>query len=770
MYRIISGHQSPTFHFSGSFDAAQRLEEVIEQAERESKILANEINQWLIQESGGLVNSDEQVHFRSRRSVDEDDEEERMDANLLSGFNRLIVRRDVGKDKGSHKKAKGSSEIKRKDEKAGKESHHLLKKHGLDIQADKHHAKKGKTNKTVKDKAKDKKVSKAKRVSKKQDKKSKHKANSDELSRANLVKALIGGNAEAKTQQEQIGVPEKAYRELVEFMAGGEQPTIETTGSKKSDIAKPSSPAGTSHKGGQMRVSNGKQNFRRTLTKKHKRVLSILSKMPQRVLRKYFHLKGLDKYWKVMDNIRRNQAAKQSVKKKSKAHKDEKIVKQLKDLAPKKAKTSPGLKHPEKIKLLEKQEKLHQKDSKQTVSQHKIVKDKAAKKIVKNETTKKTTKEKAIKETVKDKTTEKSQKPLALHSPSSQKVANVAKQTHPKKLQVTQNETAHVEKKEGHKTTVEQHAKGVVKPQKDMSKNPPKETKNKDVVKKEEKTQKNDAGKNAQTSKVALHVKNSTSSNKTPEKTQSPGVKDVSKQNAEEKVSLKPVAAKQIVPPKDSKESALHAKDQPAQVGKVVKVNSSQMKSPASPQSAKSAAKLADAKNKDQIKIAKEKPQKDEESLQQQLKAMAPKVPHKAKNQNSSTVTHEQPKQIPKAPAVTEHHDVKTAHAPQQPEDKHDKSSQVKQQSPAPSKIDILKEKIQKTNNLKFKVAQALLAHCETQNRLRQVFEDVNSSLKKAASLAKAIGTKFGIKPSDIEKMTSEHTEGAVEQFLNKLF
>ena len=62
------------------------------------------------------------------------------------------------------------------------------------------------------------------------------------------------------------------------------------------------------------------------------------------------------------------------------------------------------------------------------------------------------------------------------------------------------------------------------------------------------------------------------------------------------------------------------------------------------------------------------------------------------------------------------------------------------------------------------------LAHCETQNRLRQVFDDVNNSLKKAASLAKAIGAKFGIKARDIERMTSEHTEGAVEQFLNQLF
>ena len=705
------------------------------------------------------MKGNEQIHFRSRRSVDEDDEEEQTEANLVSDVNRLVVRRDVGQpEKESHKRTKGSSEVKRKVERAGKEAQHLLKKPGLDIQADKHRAKKVKTNKAEDDKAKKKTVSKrfkTKRVSKKQGKKPKHKTNSDELSKANLVKALIGGDAGVKSHKEQTGIPEKAYRELVEFMAGSQQPSIET-GSKKSDIAKPS--RGTSHKGGQLR----KQVVRRTLTKKHKRVLAILSKMPQSVLRKYFHLKGLDKYWKVMDNIRKNQAAKKSVKKVVKVHKDEKIVKQLKDRAPKKVKTSSGFKHLEKVKLLQKQDKLHLQESKQ----HKIFKDKPAKKVVKDETTKNTTREKAIKETVKDKTKEKSQKQLALHSPSSQKVANIAKGTPPKKGQITQNETSHLEKKQSHNIKVDQHAKEVVKPQKDMSK----DTKSKDVVKVEETIQKNDARKGAQTSKVALHAKNSTTSNKTPEKLKSPEVKEMSKQDVEKKASLKPAAAKQTALAKDSKDKALHAKDQPAQVGKVVKLNTSQMKSPASPQSTQPAAKLQAGKNKDQVKITKQKSQEDKESIQEQLKAMAPKAPHNVKHQNSSAAAREKPKEIPKALAAAEHHDVKTAHAPQLPKEKHDKGSQVKQQSPGPSKIDILKEKIQKTNNLKFKVAQALLAHCETQNRLRQVFNDVNSSLKKAAILAKAIGAKFGIKPSDIEKMTSEHTEGAVEQFLNKLF
>lgn len=698
----------------------------------------------------------------------------RADTNLLSDIGRLIVRRDAGKHEDNHKKTKGSPKIKRKDETAAKESHHLLKKHGFDIQADKHLVKKGTRNKKVEDKAKGQKVSevlKAKRVSKQHDKKSKHKTISDDLSKENLVKALIGGEARAKDRKEHTGVPEKAYRELVEFMAWSDQPTIET-GSKKSDIAKPQAAEGKEHP----RSSNAKQGVRKKLTKKHKRVLAILSKMPQNILRKYFHLKGLDKYWKVMDNIRRKQAAKESAKKKLETHKDEKIVKELKDLAPKKAKTSSRLKHQEKIRLLQKQAKSHQKNSKQTVSSHEIVKDKAAEKTVKDETEEKKEKDKTEEKIEKDKTTEKSEKPLALQSPLSQKEAkNDAKQTEPKTLHATQIETAHLKKEQSHKPTVEQHAKVVATPQKDTLKNPAKEIKSKDVVKVEDQIKKNEAGKSTETSKVAPHIKDSTSLNKALEKPKSPEVKDVSKKEVEKKVGLKPAVAEQAALSKDSKDKAVNTKDKSAQGVKVVKVYDSQLKSSANLQAIKTATTLQATENKDlrthEIKRAKEKPQVHSESVQQQLKAMAPNITKKVKTvQNSSTVAHQKPKEIPKALAVTEHHEVSAAHAPQKPEVKQQRGSQVKQQSPAASKIDILKEKIQKTNNLKFKVAQALLAHCETQNRLRQVFDEVNSSLKKAASLAKAIGAKFGIKPRDVEKMTSEHTEGAVEQFLNKLF
>ena len=672
------------------------------------------------------MTEDDQAHYRSRRSDDEDDKDVRTDTNLLSNIGRLIVRRDAGKHEYKHKKTKGSPEIKRKDERVAKESHHLSKKHGLDID----HVKKGTTNKKVQDKTKSLKV---KRVSMQQHKKAKHKADSDVLSKENLVKALIGGDARAKDRKEQTGVPEKAYRALVEFMAGSQQPTIET-GSRKSDIARPQA-VGRKHQS-----SNLKQGARRKLTKKHKRVLAILSKMPQSVLRKYFHLKGLDKYWKVMDNIRRKQAKKEIAKTKLKMHKDDKIVKERKDLPPKKAKTSTH--HPKKIRLLQKQAKSHQQNYKQTVAPHEEVKDKAA-------------------------------KPSVLHSPLKQRATkNDVKKTQPKKLHATEFETAHLKKERSHKTALEQHLKIAAPPQKDMPKNPPKETKSKEVVKVEDKTKKNNAGKSAETSKVSPHI-NATSPKKVIEKPKSP-IKDLPKKEVERKVSLKPVVAERTALSKDSKEKAMNAKEKQTQGVKVVKVNVSSLKSPASAQAIKTAAKPQPAEKKDlhalETKITKEKPQVKTESLQQQLKAMSPNVTKKITNQNSSGPAHDKPKEIPKARVVTEHHEVSVAHAPQKPEVPQEKGSQVKQQSPPASKIDILKEKIQKTNTLKFKVAQALLAHCETQNRLRQVFDEVNSSLKKAASLAKAIGTKFGIKPSDVEKMTSEHTEGAVEQFLNKLF
>ncbi|XP_001631916.2 nucleolar protein 58 [Nematostella vectensis] len=81
-----------------------------------------------------------------------------------------------------------------------------------------------------------------------------------------------------------------------------------------------------------------------------------------------------------------------------------------------------------------------------------------------------------------------------------------------------------------------------------------------------------------------------------------------------------------------------------------------------------------------------------------------------------------------------------------------------------------LKEQVKRANSLKFKVAKALLAHCETQNKLKKVFEKVNASLMNAAKLAKVIGNKYGIKQKDVEKITTLHTQSAVEEFLQKIF
>lgn len=712
--------------FLGSFNGTPRLKDVIEEAERESKILANEINQWLLQESGSFLKEDEQMHLRSRRSIDEDGEDVRTDTNLLSEVGQLIVRREVKdkdkSDKKDHKKKSGVPVIKKMEKKVNsvpvnkrhdqkakkKDSFHLVKKQGSDMRADKHHTKTDK-----------------------------HKAKTDEISKANLVKELIG----AKTRD--AGVPDKEYRELIEFIASGVQPTIETS-SKKSDIARPSAKA---------------QGERKKLTKKHKRVLAALAKMAPDALRKYFHKKGLDKYWKVMDNIRKMNAMKQKGMEKLKAHEDAKSAKQVKPkAAPKKNK------HPERDVLLTKQIKSHQKNSKQEISHQKIVKDEASEKshepdgLLKKQIKfhqKDSKKAVSQQKMVKDEAKGKPHKPDILQSSSKQKVEVVvvkpAKETHQK----TMNQASHHEKKEGQKITVEQHLKEISQTHKVGKKNLFKMIKSKDGVK---------VAKSSQTANVAAsHVKASAAS-KTHEKLTALEVKPGMK-------GLEAVATKKTSSPKKVNDKA---KDSNAAVhgSKVMKESTSRVKIPASAiQRAKLVKPVQVVENKDsssyQIKTSQSKAPGKQEASQHQVKAMANNLPNKNK------VVKENSKESPKANAVTAHHAIKTMHG-QQPEvkqtKKEDESSRANQENLGSSKIDFLKEKIRKTNNLKFKVAQALLAHCETQNRLRQVFDDVNSSLKKAAALAKAIGEKFGIKQSDIDKMTSEHTEGAVEQFLNQLF
>ena len=711
----------------GSLNSAPRLEDVIEEAERESKILAYEINRWLLQESASFLEGKEEMHSRSRRSIDEDEGGTRMDTNLLSEVSQLVVRRDVGnKDKKHPKEENGSSVVKGKVKKVNSvpvakrhqqnvrisDSIRLLKKQGLGTQADKHHAKKSATNKKT----------------------DKLKTKADELSKANLVKALIEGDSGAK----------EAYKELAEFIAASssDQPTIETN-SKKSDIARPSTKAKGSHK---------------KLTKKHKHVLDILSKLAPNVLRKYFHRKGLDKYWKVMENIRkinaakkRKNAAKQSKKErkvmdsnasiskakqdkreKLKAHKDVKNVKQ-KVIATKEPNSSSEIKHLEKDVLLKKQVNLHKNAPQKEVSQHK---DKAATKLHKPEHPKSSSKEIVIVEP--------------------------AVETYMKKSKKAKNVAADHQTKRSHKTVEELYSKEIPQPHKDEKKNLFKVIKSKDAVKVVKGNEKI-VSKSAQTSKeVGSHAKDYVT-NKIHEKLKSPEVKDTLKQEPEKKVS-ETVTVRGTAPAKNIKDKPKDANDSTAPATKAVKVETSQVKPSASPvKSKKMLEPIHAVENKDSSTNKIKNPQEEKATLQHQVNAVVISAP------NKPIVADEKPTEIPKTPAVTAPYVIKTTHA-QQPEVKHDKSSQAKQENPASGKIDFLKEKIRKTNNLKFKVAQALLAHCETQNRLRQVFDQVNSSLKKAAVLAKAIGNKFGIKQSDIENLTSQHTEGAVEQFLNQLF
>ena len=712
--------QSICFSFFFNFCAAKagpRLEDVIEEAERESKIIANEINRWLLTESGSLLKGDEEVHIRSHRSIDEDDEEKQSDANFLSEASQLIVRRDVENNaKKYHKKESGVSARKNKIKKAKSDpvakGHHqnarkkgsirVIKKQGQDIQADsKHHTKKvGRKDKTAMDK----------------------------LSKARLVKALIEGDSEPKKD---AGVSEQTYKELAEFIASSDQYTIET-GSKKSLIPRPLSKAHA--KGTHIK-----------LTKKHKRVLDILSKLAPNVLRKYFHQKGLDKYWKVMENIKKIHAAKRNNQEKKFVgnSKDIKAVKQgseeeikenkhakgSKIVPPKKQKLSSGLKHPENDALLKMQSKSQENFSKIEYSKQKKANDKAIRKLHKHDALRNSSQEAMVVKSTEEKRAKKSKKEVAIA-------------------------IDHV-KKQQHQTVVEpSHQRKIPQPQKDEKKNLFKVINSKNITSVEKKNEKLGSEKSLDSSaESGSHVQNAVA-NSVNKKLKAPRLIDMPKQERQKKVSgpviKKTARAKKINgDAKDLSSSANRAKMSMS----------------------KNVPKTMEKPN--QVFVKKDpsthqiKAHQQEKARQFQVKPGAKNTTRELTNKNiSDTENH---KDTAKTPSGMEHHVTKVTHAPQL-ESKHNASLEVKEKHPASGKIDYLKEKIRKTNNLKFKVAQALLAHCETQNRLQKVFDDVNSSLKKAAVLAQAIGKKFGIEQNDIDKITSYHTEGAVEQFLNKLF
>ena len=707
------------FFFFFNFCAAKTgLEDVIEEAERESKIIANEINRWLLTESGSLLKGDEEVHMRSHRSIDEDGEEKQSDTNFLSKASQLIVKRDVENNaKKYHKKESGVPARKNKIKKARSDpvakGHHentrkrdsirVIKKQGLV----KHDTKKG----GGKDKADDK-----------------GKLAMDELSKARLVKALIEGDSEPKKD---TGLSEQTYKELAEFIASSDQYTIET-GSKKSLIPRPLSKAHA--KGTHIK-----------LTKKHKRVLDILSKLAPNVLRKYFHQKGLDKYWKVMENIKKIHAAKRNNPKKKfmdnakdikavkqsseEERKENKHTKGSKIVPPKKQKLSSELKHPENDALLKTQTKSQEKSSKIEYSKQKKSNDKAIRKLHKHEVLRNSSQEAVVVKSTEEKRAKKSKKEAAIG-------------------------IDHV-KKQQHQTVVEpSHQREIPQPQKDEKKNLFKVIKSKNITSIEKKNEKLGSEKSLDSPAESGSRVQNTVAYSVNEKHRAPRFKDVPKQERQKKVSG-PVIKKTA----HAKKINGDAKDLSSSANRA-KMSTS-----------KNVPKTLEKSN--QVFVKKDssthqiKNRQQEKTPQFQVKSGAKNTTRELTNKNISDA--ENHKDTAKTPSGMEHHVIKGTHA-RQLESKHNESLEVKEEHPASGKINYLKEKIRKTNNLKFKVAQALLAHCETQNRLRKVFDDVNSSLKKAAVLAQAIGKKFGIQQNDIDKITSYHTEGAVEQFLNKLF
>ncbi|CAH3022054.1 unnamed protein product [Porites evermanni] len=685
--------------------AGPRLEDVIEEAERESKIIANEINRWLLTESGSLLKGDEEVHIRSHRSIDEDDEDKQSDTNFLSKASQLIVKRDVENNaKKYHKKESGVPARKNKIKKARSDpvakGHHqnarkrnsirVIKKQGLV----KHHTKKG----GGKDKADDK-----------------GKLAMDELSKARLVKALIEGDSEPKKD---AGVSEQTYKELAEFIASSDQYTIET-GSKKSLIPRPVSKAHA--KGTHIK-----------LTKKHKRVLDILSKLAPNVLRKYFHQKGLDKYWKVMENIKKIHAAKRNNQKKKFVDnsKDIKAVKQgSKIVPPKKQKLSSELKHPENDALLKMQTKSQENFSKIEYSKKKKANDKAIRKLHKHDVLRNSSQEAMVVKSTEEKRAKKSKKEVAIA-------------------------IDHV-KKQQHQTVVEpSHQREIPQPQKDEKKNLFKVINSKNITSKEKKNEKLGSEKSLDSSaESGSHVQNAVA-NSVNEKHEAPRFKDVPKQERQKKVSGSVI------------KKTAHAKKINGDA-KDLSSSANQAKMSTSKNVPKTLEKSNQVFVKQDSSTHQIKNRQQEKAPQFQVKSGTKNTTRELTNKNISDA--ENHKDTAKTPSGMEHHVIKWTHA-RQLESKHNESLEVKEEHPASGKINYLKEKIRKTNNLKFKVAQALLAHCETKNRLRKVFDDVNSSLKKAAVLAQAIGKKFGIQQNDIDKITSYHTEGAVEQFLNKLF
>ena len=659
------------------------LEKIIEEAEKESKQLANEINQWLLSETGSFLKEDEQMHFRSRRSVDDDIGELGPGTNLLSEISQHITRREVSNNGKEQKKD-------HKEKKSGPTKKSKTKKTKIK-----------RAEKKSQDKNRKKKNSKLEKQgslirAKKNFKEKKRQKQTDELSELKLVKELIGAGLERKKD---LGVPEKAYSQLIEMIATSAQPIIETT-SKKSDIARPASSLNK-------------------LTKKHKRVLSILAKMAPDVLRKFFHRKGFDKYWKIMENFRKKKSVRRAKKRTSKDVKNvsDKVVSSRKNNKP----TSRS------------KQKKDFKSKGSSKAKSKVSKSSPERKVVFLKHVRGVApKAPKIKPEVKEK---------------KKVLANVRKGIKIDKI------WHKMDKKGEGKNLVQQNRKAVPRARKN-EKTPSRASKTKRVVRKNKKPDKNvKPEKTLQRSNVTtLHsvtekssVKPKFHDEKGATKTRKELVKQVLKTAAKGK-SLYPKNTSNEISSPSVEDKASHMKSPLRQSKRLPMVKP-----------------IRNVVNKNSsAKSSQPDSLKELASKYQGRKAIDVTSPNNSSSKGGSKIINKG-----KHMGAVMFHVNATTHA-QNPG--HNDSTQVPHENLHVNKIEFLKGKVTKANNLKLKVARALLAHCETQNRLRQVFNDVNSSLKKAAALAKAIGTKFGIKQSDIKKITSHHTEEAVEQFLNDLF
>ncbi|XP_068761206.1 micronuclear linker histone polyprotein-like [Montipora capricornis] len=670
----------------GNLNTDLSLEKIIEEAEKESKQIANEINQWLLRESGSFLKEDEQMHFRSRRSVDVDFGESRTDTKLLSEASQHIERRATTdndkKVKKYPKKKKGVSVIKSRTTKI-KKSRKLKKK-----RKDKTMKKKNSRRAKQRIHVQAKRGNKAKNVQK----------GTDELSKANLVKELIGADLDAKKD---LGVPEKAYRQLIEIIATSAEPIVEN---KKSDIARPLPKA---------------LSYHNKLTNRHKRVLAFLAKMAPDVLRKYFHRKGLDKYWKIMENLRKRTISKRG---KKRSHKNAKSLKAKVIFSPKKTKPYSVSKHQTKA-IFKKAESRGSRYSRRSKFPKNPTKMKKAR-TIKLETKK-------------------------------------VRKVNPRVREGQQMNKTGYHKKKG-KLKDRQVQKRKLIPRVHENKNA---IKSKIIVHEEENHNKKASRKTLKRPNILTsREKYPLVTQKSAKKPRFPEVNDTRKQGHGEKGRLVAVAFKKELSLKNTTKQIISTSSSPKGNTSLTKIPEGSLKP------AQGARSIQNRFSSTETGNTKEEEQTEN---QQQSKGMAVSSisnatrTTRARTSNWKVISDEKQKD------VDVNHVMETTHS-QQPStrqnQKVNKTSLATQNNPGADTIEFLAAKVKKTNTLKLKVAQALLAHCETQNRLRQVFNDVNSSLKKAEALAKAIGTKFGIKPSDINKITSQHTEDAVEQFLNHLF